>query len=255
MNEESVTTKTNFLLKVYKLKIKDLLIWGFIIFILSSLVVGLSVYFTLNNLYLNEKKSLDKQITDLRSQVEILKEKERANSFSISTMSDTSVNSGPTYKYEDSPEITTCDFWKDKTYGKVQTDIERNTTAGTLSVKGTVIQRIEDAAWAENKKVTKVYFVFSSPSNSSQQIFYDKYVGLVNAGNSVNDLDGEQLLFNIGSRVNSNLISDSYVSDELKNRIVSAIDKDEIMNLKLTIPIYGGTSVGDNFSFACEIAE
>lgn len=255
MNEESVTTRINFLLKEYKLRIKDLLFWSFTIFILSSLVVGLAVYFALNNLYLNEKKLLDKQITDLRNQVEILQEKERTNSFSISTVSDKSLNNDPTYNYIDNPEITTCDFWKDKTYGKVSTDIERNTTAGTLSVKGTVIQRIEDAAWAESKKVTKVYFVFSSPTNDTQQIFYDNYVGLVNAGNSVNDLEGKQLLFNIGSRVNSNLISDSYVSDELKSRIVSAIDKSEIINLKLTIPIYGGRSVDDNFSYACEIAE
>lgn len=159
--------------------------------------------------------------------------------------------------FTNNPAIKTCDFWKNKTYGKVHTDIEGDDAAGTLEIQGRILSRVENAAYDSDTegKVTQVYLTFSEPTNDSQQIFYDHYMATARPNNSINETDGEQLLFRLGLKENFDLTTSADISDSLRKRLVSLIDKTDSVRLKITIPIYPGMGVGDDFSYACDISE
>jgi len=237
-------------------KTKDLIFMGVISSILSALITGGIVYLALNNTYLEKQNQLNNQISELQIQIDLLKKQNETAQSSSVIKQDQTNNADSIPYFTNDIAVTSCDFWKDRTYGKVYTDIgDRNDAAGTLTIKGRITQRIENASWEEGKKVTKVYLVFSDPVNSSQQVFYDHYLEMAQGGNSINRADGQQLLFRLGIKENLELITSADISSELKNRILSFIDKTDTMQLKLTIPIYEGRAVGDDFSFACLISE
>jgi hypothetical protein len=158
----------------------------------------------------------------------------------------------------DNSEVSSCDFWKDKDYQESNSNnsmVSVKDKAGSLIVQGQILQRIEDASFEEDKKVTKAYLVFYNPVNEAQQLFYNYYSANVANGNGINRVDDQKLLFRLGIIKDSKLITTANISDELKNRIVSLIDTDNTIQLKLIIPIYNGGGVGDDFSFACDISE
>jgi outer membrane murein-binding lipoprotein Lpp len=236
-------------------KMKNLIFVGVISSILGALIVGGTVYFTLNNSYLKKQDQLNNKISELQSQIDLLKKQNEKTQTPLAVEQDQTNNTDSVSSFTNNSAVTSCDFWKDRTYGKVYTDVEGSDAAGTLVIKGRIIQRVEDAAWEEGKKVTKVYLVFSDPVNTSQQVFYDRYLKMAQGGNSINRAEGQQLLFRIGIKENSEIITSADISNELKNRIMSFTDKADTIQLKLTIPIYGGRSVSDGFSFACLISE
>lgn len=154
--------------------------------------------------------------------------------------------------------LTDCNFWKYKKFDKVDpysVKTSAREVAGSLVLKGHIVQRVEDASFSDNgEKVTKVYLVFDNPVSDEQKIYYDHYLALTKI-NGINSIDGQKLLFRLGIIKDSKLTTSADISEELKNRIVSSIDKDNLVQLKLVIPIYPGGGVGDNFSFACDISE
>lgn len=236
-------------------KMKNLIFVGAISSILGALIVGGIVYFVLNNSYSEKQNQLNNQVSELQSQIDLLKKQNETTQLPSAIEQDQTNNTDSVPSFTDNTAVTSCDFWKDRTYGKVYTNVEGNDAAGTLAIKGRIIQRVEDASWEEGKKVTKVYLVFSDPVNTSQQVFYDRYLKMAQGGNSINRAEGQQLLFRLGIKENSELATSVDISDELKNRVMSFIDKADTIQLKLTIPIYRGRSAGDEFSFACLISE
>lgn len=230
--------------------------------ILGALIAGGIVYFSLNNSYLESRAQFLNKISMLQQQIKGL-EKE-SEPMELLTPEDEQKSKQDEDSYFipsfdiDNPDITSCSFWKDRIYGQVDSHesmAEVNDGAGTLFVEGKIVQRIEDASWEDNKKVTKVYLVFSDPVNDAQRFFYSYYSLLATKGNGINRIDGQQLFFRLGFKEGSELISSSVISEELKSQIISLIDQDKDIKIQLTIPIYHGGGVGDEFSFACEIAE
>lgn len=236
-------------------KMKNLIFVGAISSILGALIVGGIIYFVLNNSYSGKQTQLNNQISALQNQVEELKKQNEVTQPPSTIKQDQTNNADSIPSFTNNPAVTSCAFWKDRTYGKVYTDVEGNDAAGSLEIKGRIVQRAEDASWEEGKKVTKVYLVFSDPINTSQQIFYDRYLEMAQGGNSINRADGQQLLFRLGIKENSVLTASANISDKLKDRIISLADKTDTIQLTLTIPVYGGRGVGDEFSFACDISE
>lgn len=158
----------------------------------------------------------------------------------------------------DNPEVSSCDFWKGKDYQEANSYsslASAKDKAGSLIVKGQILQRIEDASFEEDKKVTKVYLVFYKPVNEAQQLFYNYYSSNAANGNGINRIDDQKLLFRLGVIKDSKLITTANISDELNKRIVSLIDTNNDIQLKLIIPVYYGGGAGDDFSFACDISE
>lgn len=219
-----------------------------IILIILILFLGILFCLWLLGLNIEKQKQLDKKIIYLQEQIERSK-KQKINSVTSNKISEETenINASPTID----PEIFTCDYWKDKNYDNNEFD----SPAGTLTVSGTIIKKIEDKVFAEDEKVTKIYLVVSEPKEYPQKSFYENYRKLVEKHNSINDMEGQKLLFNLGILEDSELVSSSDISNELKNRIISLIDKNETVNLVLTIPAEAGHSVGDDFSFACAISE
>ena len=167
-------------------------------------------------------------------------------------------NTNSSTSFIENPEVSSCDFWKDKDYQEVNSNnsmVSVKDKAGSLIVKGQILQRIEDASFEEGKKVTKVYLVFYNPVNEAQQLFYNYYSANVANGNGINRVDDQKLLFRLGIIKDSKLMTTANISDELENRIVSLIETDNAIQLKLIIPIYNGGGAGDDFSFACDISE
>lgn len=233
------------------------------IILLTILITGLvivgGIYYYHSQKAKNEQNEFKKQTTIPQKKTPDLKEavttgvKDTAKETTITTEDETT-NSIPSFT--NNPAVTTCDFWKNQTYGNVHTDIEGDDAAGTLEIQGRILSRFEKAAFSDTgAKVTKVYLTFSKPASNSQQIFYDHYMAVAERNNFVNRIDGEQLLFRLGFKENSSLTSSANISNNLRNRLVSLIDTMKTVRLKITIPIYPGMGVGDDFSFACDISE
>ena len=188
-------------------------------------------------------------ITDLRQETNNISESEPQNK-------EISINYG--FLVDNVDSLTDCNFWKDKKFGKVDSyEIKTSPkdAAGSLVLKGRVVQRVKDAAFSDNgEQVTQVYLVFDNPINDEQKIYYDHYSELAGR-NGVNTVDNQKLFFSLGVIENSELKTSANISEKIKNHIVSSIDKDNLVQLKLTIPIYRGTGVTDYFSFACDISE
>lgn len=236
-------------------KTKNLIFIGAISSILGALIVGAIVYIVLNNSYSEKQTQLNNQISILQNQIDSLKKQSETTQLPSVIEQDQTNGANFIPSFTNNPAVTSCDFWKDRVYGKVYTDVEGSDAAGTLAIKGRIIQRVENASWEEGKKVTKVYLVFSDPINPSQQVFYDHYLKMAQGGNLINRADGQQLLFSLGIKENSELTTDADISNELKDRLISFIDKTDIIQLKFTIPVYVGRSGGDESCFACAISE
>lgn len=158
----------------------------------------------------------------------------------------------------DQPDINSCAYWKDKDYQEVDSYNSMSSVkdkAGSIVVKGQILQSIEDDPFEEGKKVTIVYFVFYNPDNVAQQLFYNYYSANVANGNGINRIKDQKLLFRLGILNDAKLITSANINAELSNRLVSLIDTGNSTQLKLVIPIYNGAGAGLDFSFACDISE
>lgn len=149
-----------------------------------------------------------------------------------------------------------CSFWSDKEYGNYNVPIDKVCGTGTLKVAGKIIKKTEQASWAEEGvKVDKIYLAVNEYSKDPEKSFFDCFYKLVKDGNTVNDADGEQLLFKIGILQNNKLISSASITEDLKLLILENIGSSNTLDLILSIPQYEGAGVGDEFSFACKIAK
>jgi hypothetical protein len=117
------------------------------------------------------------------------------------------------------------------------------------------VKREKDKPFSENEKITNVYLVVSEQKENPQKLFYEYYRGLVEGKNYINDMENQKVLFRIGMLENSKFIPGLGISDSLKNKIMSLIDKNEMIKLKLTINIPPGRSASDGESFACSALE
>lgn len=167
-------------------------------------------------------------------------------------------NNTSTHPILDNPELTTCDFWIDKNYARI--DSYNNTkiineNAGNLTVSGKIVQRTDSKSYDEAQQSTKVYLEIANPTNDAQQEFFDYYAAKIVNGNGINKIEEQKLLFGLGVLENAQLITSADLDEELKNLIISTIDTNNILELNLTIPIYVGGGVGDGFSFACKISQ
>lgn len=219
-----------------------------IIIIILILILGILLCLWLLGLNIEKQKQLNQKITDLQQQIETF-EKQKIIRVVPTKISEErkNIEAKPTTDLA----IFTCDYWKDKNYE----NNEFNSPAGTLTVSGTIIKKIEDKVFTEGEKVTKIYLVISEPKEYPQKSFYEYYLKLVEKQNSINDKEDQKLLFNLGTLEESNLVSDSNISNNLKNKIISLVDRNEFIRLKLTISIPQGRTVTDIFSFACNISE
>lgn len=210
--------------------------------------LGLLVSLFLVVILIKERKNLNFYVADLQKQIEQLKKEKDKNSNFINIQPKIEeVEATPTINQE----IYTCDYWKNKKYD----NNEFYSPAGTITVNGLIVKRVRDKSWVEGEKVTKIYLAVSKSEDNTQKLFYETYRNLVVRQNSVNETDGQLLLFNLGTLEDSKLVSDSNITNDLKNKIISIIDKNESIRLKITIPIQYGTSVTETFSFACQISE
>lgn len=234
---------------------KNLIIFAAVGFIVGAAVGGWIVYLKLDGFYSAKQLQLSSQLSQLQQKNNTLEKQNKNSPTPATPKQDPITATDPIPSFSDSPAITTCDFWKDRPYEKVHTDIEGDDAAGTLSLKGQIVQRLEEASWKEGEKVLNVYLLISDPTDKPQQVFYDRYMEMVQRNNSINRDSGKQLLFRIGIKEDSKLVTSANISNKLSNRLLSLIDTPETVQLKLTIPIYGGGGVGDYFSFACDISE
>lgn len=234
------------------LKRKKSLIIIVIGFIIAILVTIGFIYYLIENVYPEEQSQFNNDMSESKSLID-LSERE-LNQLAPLMKEDLNGTDDSMGSFTNNASVTSCDFWKDKSYGEVSTDFGDG-LAGTLSLRGRVIQRVQDASWQEGKQVTVVYLSISDQENSSEQVFYDHYFKMAQGGNAINRIEGEELLIRLGAIENSELITTADISIEIKDRILSLIDKTHTIQLNLTIPIYPGSSVGDNFSFACFISK
>ncbi len=255
MKQETNQQKFNQSEQKSKGEIKNFIYVGVVGSLLGALLVGGVAYVVLSNSYLENQAQPTSQVSTLQNHIETLETPDKTAQSSTTVTPVRAVDTDSIQSYTNNPSVTTCDFWKERTYENVYTDIEGNDAAGTVSITGRIVQLVEDASWVEDKKITKVYLVFSHPTSASQQVFYDHYMAIVQGGNGVNRFNGQQLLFKLGTKEGSGLATSADISNELGNRLISLIDKTDTIELKLTMPIYGGRGVGDTFSFACEVSE
>ena len=210
------------------------------------LVLGLGLLLSLFmvSILVKERKKLNFYIGDLQKQIEQLKEERDKNSNLVNIQSKVEETKAvPTIN----SAIYTCDYWKDKVFD----DTEFGSPAGTLIVSGSIVKKDGIKYFSEDEKITRVYLVVSEQKENPQKLFYEYYRGLVERKNSINDMEDQKVLFKIGMLENSKLIPGLSMSDDLINKIMSLIDKNEIIKLKLTINIPPGRSGGDAESFAC----
>lgn len=212
------------------------------------LVLGLLLSLLMVSILVKERKKLNFRIDALKNQIEQLR-KEMDKNLNI-------VDIQPELKEVEtipmtSPDIYSCGYWEDKVFDKT----EFSEPAGTLTVIGSIVKREKDKPFSENEKITNVYLVVSEQKENPQKLFYEYYRGLVERKNSINDMEGQKLLFRIGMLENSKFIPGLALSDNLKNKIMPLIDKNEIIKLKLTIDIPPGRSGFDGESYACSALE
>lgn len=213
--------------------------------------LGLLVSLLMVSILVKERKGFNISIANLQKQVQQLQKEidKSSNSINIQPESE-AVEADPTTN----PAIYTCDYWRDKVYDDYKLPYY-DFPSGTLTISGSIIKKVEDEVFAEEEKVTKIYLAVPEQKENPQKLFYKKYKELVEKQNLINDIEGQKLLFNLGILENSKLISTAKISDNLKKKIISLIDKNENIDLKLTTSIGEGRSVDDTFSFACEVSE
>lgn len=195
-----------------------------------------------------KQKMLNHNLVELQEKIERLDERQKNTYLKLTDVDETLKNEAiPTIN----PDIYTCDYWKDKVFDET----EFGSPAGTLIVTGSIVKKEGIKYFTENEKITRVYLSVSEPKENPQKLFYETYLSMVAGGNTINDNDGPKLLFKLGMLENSHFIPGLSMSSDLNNKIMSLIDKNETIKLKLTIGIPQGRSGGDGESFACTISE
>ncbi|MBI2012853.1 MAG: hypothetical protein HYS88_00130 [Candidatus Colwellbacteria bacterium] len=151
----------------------------------------------------------------------------------------------------DETDIYSCDYWRSKPFGRYP-EIDGG-YLGSLTIEGNIIERLESAFWEDNKTVSAVYLEIEPQSQEPGKSFYNNYHDLVRSGNSINSLDGDTLLFRLGIRESSKLISTAKLLDQTSKRIVESINTRAPLSLNLVLPSYLGSEAPSEFSYACEI--
>lgn len=210
--------------------------------------LGLLVNLFLVVILIKERKNMNFYITDLQKQIKQSKE-EMDNVLKLTNIQSKveNIEVEPTINQE----IYSCDYWKNKVFDETQF----NYPAGSLIVNGSIVKKDGIKYFSEDEKITRVYLVVSEQKENPQNLFYEYYREIVEKGNIVNIMEGQKILFKIGMIENSKFIPGLAMPDDLKNKIMSLIDKNETINLKITIAIPQGRSASDGESLACGVLE
>ena len=152
-------------------------------------------------------------------------------------------------------QAVSCDYWSDKTFGRVNSGVTGPIAAGTLTLIGPLRKVSENVAVAfdesQRETVDFVYLVIVPPNAESQKTFYDYFMDLIAQGNGINKKDGQNLLFRLGIIENGKFVTTANVSDAVAKEIVARAERGEEASLNITIPHYPGSDAPKHFSFAC----
>ena len=121
--------------------------------------------------------------------------------------------------------------------------------SGIINIKG---QIITFPFTLNDQKLTGVY-IKVKPYDEQSQEFYNHYVNGIERGNTINKKDGTELLFRLGILDNNSFTTFANISSSTKNDIEKLLDSGKNTELRLSIPIWAGSGVKPNFSFACSI--
>jgi len=127
---------------------------------------------------------------------------------------------------------------------------ENGESHGQFSFTGELM-KVEDYTpfmEGENSMYARMKVYESNPTGA-----YDYFMAMANKGNSVNRIEDEALVFNIGTIENGELSSTAEMSEETKSKILNSLDSKEKITLNMTVPLYAGMGAPANFSFACKI--
>jgi len=87
-----------------------------------------------------------------------------------------------------------------------------------------------------------------------QASFYSYFSNMADYGNTINDKDGQNLLFKLGLLENGRISSTANISPLAEAMIFEVLDSSGEVTLKIEVPLYVGAGAPENFSFACAVS-
>lgn len=127
------------------------------------------------------------------------------------------------------------------------TRVSESRGAGTVMIEGTLVAQTR-TIWGST--TTPVYVAVAT---SSPALFEELNKERVSRGNTVNRLEGEQLLFKVGVLENGTLRSSANISERARTAIEHAVGTNERLRFSMHIPVYEGSGAPADFTFACAI--
>lgn len=151
------------------------------------------------------------------------------------------------------PEVYSCDYWRNKDFGKYNDPQFGIDYAGAVTIEAKVRRMVSPAAWEENKNVTAVFLEIVPQIKEPQKTFYEIYRSLIREGNTINQSENNLLLFKVGILEMENISSTATIMESMYTRLLQATHSGATIIANLVIPIHLGAEAPENFSFACSI--
>ena len=194
---------------------------------------------------IEETDELKKQVTKLKNQ--IIKLKKEISDFQKKTGLDPQIFTW----------LTDCNFWVDKDFKVYKLKNLDPFGAGSATFNGKLEKITITAAYSDdpNIKVTVLFMRIKLQLKEPAKNFYDYFFNLVKIGNTINQVQGKDLLFRIGTLKSNELVSNSSISSAVKSQIINALNSKTTISLEFTVPQWPGFGIGDSFSYACKISK
>ncbi|MBD3331041.1 hypothetical protein GF354_05980 [Candidatus Peregrinibacteria bacterium] len=119
---------------------------------------------------------------------------------------------------------------------------------GQFSITGEVFILNAPEPWTEDETID---YIKMKVSEFSSPVAEKYFMDLAEKGNTINLIEGDSIIFAIGTYEDQIFKSTAEISDQLKNEIISATDSGEELTLDLTVPYFPGRGAPPEFTFAC----